>query len=239
MALSWTMDKAGPIARSAEDCAVVFDALVGEDRRDPATLLVPSEFRYAFDIDVKKLRIGYLKADFERQYPNQANDQAVLDALRKLGIELVPLELPQLPANDITYLLTAEGAAAFDDLTRSGRDQLMVQQGRGAWPNIFRSSRFIPAVEYIQAQRYRTLLIEEMAKRLQGFDGYIAPSFSRNLVLTNLTGHPAVAVPNGFSKEGLPQTITFMGQLFEEGKLLALVKSYQDATQFDEKHPTL
>ncbi|KAA9331632.1 amidase [Hymenobacter busanensis] len=239
MALSWTMDKVGPIARSAEDCAVVFDALVGQDRRDAATLLVPAEFRYAFDVDVKKLRIGYLKADFERAYPNKANDEATLAALRRLGIELVPLELPPLPANDITYLLTAEGAAAFDDLTRSGRDQQMVKQDRNAWPNIFRSSRFIPAVEYIQAQRYRTLLIDDMAKRLQGLDGYLAPSFSRNLVLTNLTGHPAVAVPNGFTKEGLPQTITFMGQLFEEGKLLALVKAYQDATTFDEQHPKL
>ncbi|GAA4377744.1 amidase [Hymenobacter koreensis] len=239
MALSWTMDKAGPIARSAEDCALVFDALVGQDRRDPVTLLVPADFRYAFDADVKKLRIGYLKADFERAYPNKANDEATLAELRKLGVELVPLELPQLPANDITYLLTAEGAAAFDDLTRSGRDKEMVNQGKSAWPNIFRSSRFIPAVEYIQAQRYRTLLIEDMYKRLQGLDGYMAPSFSRNLVLTNLTGHPAVAVPNGFTKEGLPQTITFMGQLFEEGKLLALVKAYQDATTFDEQHPKL
>ncbi|RTQ53354.1 amidase [Hymenobacter gummosus] len=239
MALSWTMDKVGPLARSAEDCALVFDALVGPDRRDPATLLVPADFRYAFDVDVRKLRIGYLKADFERQYPNKANDEATLAALRKLGVELVPLELPPLPASDITYLLVAEGAAAFDELTRSGRDQLMVNQDRNAWPNTFRSSRFIPAVEYIQAQRYRTLLIEEMARRLQGLDGYMAPSFGRNLVLTNLTGHPAVAVPNGFTPEGLPQTITFMGALFEEGKLLALVKAYQDATDFDEKHPPL
>lgn len=239
MTLSWTMDKIGPIARSAEDCAVVFDALLGPDRRDPATLLVPADFRYAFDADVKKLRVGYLKGDFERAYPNKANDEASLAALRKLGVELVPLELPPLPANDILYLLTAEGGAAFDELTRSGRDQLMVNQGRNAWPTIFRGSRFVPAVEYLQAQRYRTLLIEEMARRLQGVDAYLAPSFGRNLVVTNLTGHPAVAVPNGFTKEGLPQTITFTGALFEEGKLLALVKAYQDATDFDEKHPPL
>ena len=140
MALSWTMDKIGPIARSAEDCAVVFDALLGPDRRDPATMLVPADFRYAFDADVKKLRVGYLKGDFERAYPNKANDEASLAALRKLGVELVPLELPPLPANDILYLLTAEGGAAFDELTRSGRDQLMVNQGRNAWPTIHRKT---------------------------------------------------------------------------------------------------
>jgi Asp-tRNA(Asn)/Glu-tRNA(Gln) amidotransferase A subunit family amidase len=116
----------------------------------------------------------------------------------------------------------------------------MVNQGRNAWPNSFRTSRFIPAVEYIQAQRIRRQLIEEVDKRLQGFDAYLAPSFnSPNLVVTNLTGHPAVAVPNGFRANGLPSTITFGGQLFEEAKLLALVKAYQEATDFDEKHPPL
>ena len=241
MALSWTMDKAGPLARSAEDCALVLAALcaAGPDARDPATMLAPNRFEYAFGSSVKKLRVGYLKAAFDQNYPTKANDLATLDVLRKLGVELVPLELPALSPGMLRFILTAEGAAAFDDLTRSGRDGQLVLQNRSAWPNTFRSSRFIPAVEYLQAQRVRSLLIEQLDARLKGFDCYIAPSFSANLVLTNLTGHPAVALPNGLTAAGLPTTITFMGQLYEEGKLLALAKAYQDATDFDEKHPPL
>ena len=241
MALSWTMDKAGPLARTAEDCALVLAALTaaGPDARDAATLLAPNTFRYAFDTSVKKLRVGYLKAAFDQNYATKANDQASLDVLRKLGIELVPIELPAIAPGALRFVLTAEGAAAFDDLTRSGRDGQMVLQNRSAWPNTFRSSRFIPAVEYLQAQRVRSLLIEQMDEKLKGLDAYIAPSFSPNLTLTNLTGHPAIALPNGFTAAGLPTTITFMGQLYEEGKLLALAKAYQDATEFDEKHPVL
>ncbi|MCC3152056.1 amidase [Hymenobacter sp. BT770] len=241
MALSWSMDKAGPIARSAEDCAIVLAALTaaGPDARDPATLMAPNAFHYAFDANIKKLRVGYVKAAFDQNYPTKANDQASLDVLRKLGVELVPIELPTLSPGALRFVLTAEGAAAFDDLTRSGRDGQMVLQNRSAWPNTFRSSRFIPAVEYIQAQRVRSLLIEQMDTQLKGLDAYIAPSFSANLTLTNLTGQPAIAIPNGFTAAGLPTTITFMGQLFEESKLLALAKAYQDATEFDEKHPTL
>ncbi|AIZ64804.1 amidase [Hymenobacter sp. DG25B] len=240
MALSWTMDKPGPIARSAEDCATVLGALTGPDPRDPATLLAPAGFQYAFEGSVKKLRVGYLKTDFAQLYSNQAHDQTTLTVLRQLGVELVPLELPDLPAVDLTFGLTAEAAAAFDELTRSGQDRLMVQQSRDAWPSIFRSSRFIPAVEYLQAQRVRTLLIEEMDKRLLGLDAYVAPSFAgANLILTNLTGHPAVAVPNGFNASGLPTSITFCAPLYGEARLLALVKAYQDATDFDEKHPPL
>ena len=241
MALSWTMDKAGPLARSAEDCAIVLAALcaAGPDARDPATMLAPNRFEYAFGTNIKKLRVGYLKKAFDQDYPTKANDLATLDVLRQLGVELMPLELPALSPSMLRFVLTAEGAAAFDELTRSGRDGQMVLQNRAAWPNTFRSSRFIPAVEYIQAQRLRSLLIEQMDTQLKGLDCYIAPSFSANLVLTNLTGHPAVALPNGLTAAGLPTTITFMGQLYEEGKLLALAKAYQDATRFDEKHPPL
>ena len=241
MALSWTMDKAGPLARSAEDCAIVLAALTaaGPDARDPATMLAPNRFEYAFGSDIKKLRVGYVKKAFDQDYPTRANDLATLDVLRQLGVELVPLELPALSPGMLRFILTAEGAAAFDDLTRSGRDGQMVLQNRSAWPNTFRSSRFIPAVEYLQAQRVRSLLIEQLDAQLKGFDCYIAPTFSTSLVLTNLTGQPAVALPNGLTAAGLPTTITFMGQLYEEGKLLALAKAYQDATSFDEKHPVL
>ncbi len=241
MALSWTMDKVGPLARSAEDCAIVLAALTaaGPDARDPATLLAPNTFRYAFGTDLKKMRVGFVKAAFDSNYPTKLNDLATLEVLRKMGVQLVPMELPAISPGALRFVLTAEGAAAFDDLTRSGRDAQMVLQNRFAWPNTFRSSRFIPAVEYLQAQRVRSLLIEQMDTQLKGLDAYLAPSFSANLTLTNLTGQPAIAIPNGFTAAGLPTTITFMGQLYEEGKLLALAKAYQDATDFDEKHPTL
>ncbi len=241
MALSWTMDKPGPLARSAEDCALVLAALcaAGPDARDPATMLAPHAFRYAFDTSIKKLHVGYVKGSFDQDYPTKANDLATLEVLRRLGVELVPMELPALSPGALRFVLTAEGAAAFDELTRSGRDAQLVLQNRSAWPNTFRSSRFIPAVEYLQAQRARSLLIEQLDEKMKGLDAYVAPSFSASLVLTNLTGQPAIALPNGFTAAGLPTSITFTGQLYEEGKLLALAKAYQDATSFDEKHPTL
>ena len=166
-------------------------------------------------------------------------DEAVLEVFRSLGVELVPFELPDFPVYSLSFILNAEAAAAFDELTRSGRDDLLVRQSRGAWPNSFRNSRLIPAVEYIQANRLRTLLIQQMAEKMKGIDVYIAPSGGSNLLLTNLTGHPAVGVPNGFRENGSPAGICFIGNLFEEAKTLRAAKAYQDATGFHLKHPDL
>ncbi|MDB5241893.1 MAG: amidase [Spirosoma sp.] len=241
MALSWSMDKIGPITRSVEDCALVFNAIYGPDGNDPTVMAAP--FRYAPLTTLKGLRIGYVKKGFESNYANRANDSLTLQTLRKLGAELVPFDLPtSVPPGRISFLLTVEAAASFDELTRSGRDDLMVRQGKNAWPNAFRSARFVPAVEYIQANRARTRLINEMAAQLKKakLDVYISPVYaSSNLTLTNLTGHPCVVLPNGFTKENLPTSITFMGQLFEEGKVLAVAKAYQDATAWHKKHPVL
>ena len=160
--------------------------------------------------------------------------------MKKLGADLIPLELPNLPSNDISFLLSVESAAAFDNLTRSNRDDLMVRQIKNAWGNVFRAARFVPAVEYIQANRHRTLLIQDFHTKLKDLDVYLSPAFaSKNLTMTNLTGHPCVVVPNGFRKEGRPTSITFMGKLFGEGKLLQVAKIYQDATDFHLKHPKL
>ncbi|PIQ20102.1 MAG: amidase [Cytophagales bacterium CG18_big_fil_WC_8_21_14_2_50_42_9] len=237
MALSWSMDKIGPIARATEDCAIVFNAIYGPDGLDQSVINAP--FNYDPKLNVKSLRVGYVKADFDRNYPTKANDQATLEVLRKAGVELIPIELPKLPAGELTMTISVEGAAAFDELTRSGRDKLMVNQGKNAWPNIFRTARFVPAVEYLQAQRVRYLLVQEMAKVMQNIDVYVAPSFSSTLSITNLTGHPCVVVPNGFNQRNMPTTITFIGQLFGEGKALALAKAYQNATEFHKKHPAL
>jgi Asp-tRNA(Asn)/Glu-tRNA(Gln) amidotransferase A subunit family amidase len=237
MALSWSMDKAGPICRSAEDCALVFNAIYGPDGKDFTVVNRP--FHYDPSIDIKTLRIGYVKALFEKN-PNKINDARVLDTLRSLGIDLKPIELPDFPVSALGFILNAEAAAAFDELTRSGKDDLMVRQIRRAWPNVFRQSRLIPAVEYIQANRFRTLLIQKMAAILKDIDVYIVPTYGGDhLLLTNLTGHPAVVVPNGFNKEGRSISITFMGNLFKEAEALLLAKAFQEATGFHKKHPKL
>lgn len=238
MALSWSMDKIGPICRSAEDLAIVFDVICGPDKSDPTLYDVP--FNYQPGITLKGMKIGYLKKDFEKQYDFHTNDSITLAKLKELGAELVPIELPALPVNDLAIILSVEAAAAFDELTRNNKDDLLVRQIKNAWPNSFRASRFIPAVEYINANRVRTILIQEMQKIMEKVDLYVAPPWEGdNLLLTNLSGHPCVVVPNGFSENGTPTSITFMGRLFDEGRLIAFAKLYQDATDFHKKHPPL
>jgi Asp-tRNA(Asn)/Glu-tRNA(Gln) amidotransferase A subunit family amidase len=239
MALSWSMDKLGPICRTVEDCAIVFNAIYGKDGKDLTVMDAPFQFD-GTKKDLKGIKIGYLKTDFEGKYGNKATDSLTLITMKNLGAELIPMELPNLPSNDISFLLTVEGAAAFDDITRSGKDDLMVRQIKNAWPNAFRAARFVPAVEYIQANRHRSLLIQDFHKKLGDIDVYLSPALSgKNLTMTNLTGHPCVVLPNGFRKEGRPTSITFMGKLFGEGKLLQVAKIYQEATDFHLKHPKL
>ncbi|NOX38730.1 MAG: amidase [Calditrichaeota bacterium] len=237
MALSWSMDKIGPIARTVEDCAIVFDAIRGPDGLDQTVRDLP--FNYTPEIDLSQLRMGYLKSAFERDTAHQAQNQAVLETLQKLGAQLIPIELPELPIYPLSFILSAEAAAAFDELTRSNRDTLLVRQIRNAWPNVFRAARFIPAVEYIQANRIRYLLIQEMKKLFDSIDVYVTPSFGPNLLLTNLTGHPCVVVPNGFDETGHPTSISFIGDLYDEATVLAVAKKYQDATDFHKQYPPL
>ncbi len=238
MALSWSMDKIGTICRTAEDLAIVFNAINGLDSIDQTLYDVP--FNYSPKIDFKGLKIGYLKNDFDKQYDFHVNDSLTLAKLKELGAELIPIDLPKIPVNDLTIILSAESAAAFDELTRSNKDDLLVRQIKNAWPNSFRSSRFIPAVEYINANRVRFLLIQEMKKLMNQIDLYIAPTNEGdNEILTNLSGHPCVVLPNGFSKEETPTSITFIGKLFDEGRLIAFAKKYQDATNYHKKHPSM
>lgn len=238
MALSWSMDKVGPITRSVEDAAIVFNAIYGPDGHDQSLVDLP--FNYKPEVDLGNLRIGYLKSAFDRDYYNHDHDSATLAVLRGLGAELIPMELPDYPAGDLSFILSAEGAAAFDELTLSGKDDEMVRQVRNAWPNVFRAARFIPAVEYIQANRARNVLIQKMDSVMQHVDVYLSPAFGgSNLVLTNLTGHPSVVLPNGFNENGEPASITFMGGLFDEATLLAVAKKYQQATAFHKRHPEL
>ena len=234
MALSWSMDKIGPLCRSAEDCAIVFNAILGPDGQDQTLYDLP--FNYRSDFDVSQLRLGYLKSEFENaDSVSQPFLQAALDNFSEMGYELIPIELPDLPVWDLSIILGAEAAAAFDALTRSNDDDLLVRQIKNAWPNEFRTSRFIPAVEYINANRIRYLWIQEMAALFETVDAYISPSFGENLLITNLTGHPCVVVPNGAAE----QSISFTGNLFDEATILALAKLYQQATGFHKLHPDL
>jgi Asp-tRNA(Asn)/Glu-tRNA(Gln) amidotransferase A subunit family amidase len=246
MALSWSMDKIGPIGRTVQDCSLVFQAILGPDGQDLTVVDLP--FNWDPALDLKSIRVGYLKAEFDREAKNKdkkgaaarANELKVLETLRSLGLKLIPFELPAFPAESLAFILDAESAAAFDELTRSNRDDRLARQGQYDWPTVFRSARFIPAVEYIQANRLRTKLMKAMAEKMAGVDVFVTPSFGGDvLLITNLTGHPAVVVPDGFDDKGLPTSISFIGNLFEEAKTLRVAQAYQQATDFHLPHPDI
>jgi Asp-tRNA(Asn)/Glu-tRNA(Gln) amidotransferase A subunit family amidase len=287
MALAWTMDKLGPIARSAEDSALVMQAIYGPDGTDLNVRSAP--FLWDPQIDWKPLRVGYAKSLFEEQstsenppedatpaelkeWESRKEDRAAarvrreydraydlegLAKLRTMGVDLQAVELPDLPLDAISLLLNAEAAAAFDELTLTGRDELLTEQGPDDWPNIFRAARFYPAVEYIQANRARTLAMRQMTKLFERVDILVVPSSSdAQLILTNLTGHPAVIVPNGLRGKDAPQppsvdtgeddsiggpgtpvSLTFLGRLYNDSALLAFASAYQQTTAFHHLRP--
>jgi Asp-tRNA(Asn)/Glu-tRNA(Gln) amidotransferase A subunit family amidase len=237
MALSWTMDKLGPLARSVEDCAVVFSALHGPDDQDGTVHAAP--YRWDGNASVRGLRVGVLRTDFERQQVTKPFDTAALQVLSGLGVSLVNVEIPEHPYAALRIILTAEAGAAFDELLRSGRTAEMVGQGPNSWPQTFREARFIPAVDYINANRVRTQVMRTWEKLMDSVDVIVAPTNSGQLLATNLTGHPAVILPHGFRENGTPLSLTFVGRLFDEATLLRVAHAYQQATDFHLKHPAL
>jgi Asp-tRNA(Asn)/Glu-tRNA(Gln) amidotransferase A subunit family amidase len=251
MALSWTMDKLGPICRSVEDCALVLDAIYGPDGQD--NTVIPASYHWDATLSPKNLRIGYVKSAFDTPqadpndpkrnlHPTKKFDDAALEVMKRIAGNMIPVDLPDVPYDPMRIILNAESAAAFDELTRSDRDKELVQQGKFDWPNSFRTSRFIPAVDYVNANRLRSIAIRKWDDLMKTVDVIITPTGAANLsqlVATNLTGHPAVILPNGFRDDGTPVSITFLGGLFEEGKLLAVARAYQEATGFHLQHPTV
>jgi Asp-tRNA(Asn)/Glu-tRNA(Gln) amidotransferase A subunit family amidase len=239
MALSWSMDKAGPICRSQLDCVLVLDAIRGQDDNDRATKTVA--FNFNASKPLSKMKIGYLKSAFAANYPNKENDAKSLEVLKSLGAELVAVELPQqIPYESLLIMLFAEGAASFDELTRLNIDDQLTDQRRNAWPNYFRAARFIPAVEYINASRVRKDAIEQMHAVTKDFDAIVTPSFGgRQLYITNLTGQPCAVVPNGFNKDGSPTSISFIGPIFSDASVARVAWAYQQATDWEEKQPPL
>ena len=239
MALSWSMDKIGPICRSALDCALVFDAIRGPDGKD--LTVRTAAFNFNAGEDIQQLRVGYLKDLFDRDTVNSDRNQKTLDVIRKMGITLKEARLPEgIPISALSIILGAEAGAAFDELTRSNRDTMLVNQRRNAWPNYFRSSRFIPAVEYVNAIRIRGVLIRKYHDATKDFDVIVAPTFGGDqLLMTNLTGHPCLVLPNGFDDKGSPVSISLLGRLQGEAALISLGYAIQGSTSWDERHPPL
>ena len=292
MAVSWTMDKLGPICRSAEDCAIVLQAIYGPDGKD--TSVYPVRFDWNPDFDWRKLRVGYFKSTLgppaehpkpEPPKPDETPEEkkgregrneaagkywvagqydgkmqlAAVEKIRAMGVELIDVELPKLHWGAMLSVLSGEVGAAFDDLTLSGRDKLLTEQGPEDWPNSFRKARFVPAVEYIQANRARTLGVQQVAALFEKVDIIVASTFGQQLTATNLTGHPALIVPIGvrgadappeilrpedepFSGSGGPGTpfsITFLAGHYQDAKLAAFGRAFQEATGFHKLHPKL
>jgi Asp-tRNA(Asn)/Glu-tRNA(Gln) amidotransferase A subunit family amidase len=238
MVLCWSLDKAGPICRSAEDDAIVYYYMKGTDGKDAGS--IDHAFNYDQKKDIKKLRFAYAANYFSR-LPKDAMEWKVLDVYKSMGIDVKPVEFPDstvYPASLVSIILNAESGAAFDELTRTNRDDLIERQDKDFWPNSFRSSRLIPAVEYINANRYRYTLCEKIQDFMKNYDVVIVPTFAGSqLSITNLTGNPVVCMPMGFTQRNLPVSITLVGNLYDEASILEAAKAYQDKTDFNKKHP--
>ncbi len=238
MTLCASMDKLGPIARTVEDCALVFDAIRGPGGTDRT--VVDAGFAYPSKRPLKSLRVGYVTNHFSKAGPEYASRSAALETLRGLGVRLTPVTLPKYPNDALFLILNAEAAASFDELTRSHQDRLLVQQGDGAWPNEFRSARFISAVDYLQANRIRTRLIADLTQLFREIDVLVAPPFEGPmLVHSNFSGHPSVVVPSADPSKASDTSLTFTGALYGESEILAVAKAYQDATPWNRQHPAL
>ena len=235
MALSWSMDKLGPMCRSVDDCALIYSVIKGTDGLDLSVVDVP--FQVPIKKELRSLRIGYIESAFNDT--NTAdNDRAVLTRLRELGFKLVPIELPEFPTSSLSFLLNVEAAAAFDEMTRNNKDDELVRQVKWAWPNVFRTARHVPAVEYIQANRARMILNQKMSELFKNIDVYVVPSFwGDNLLRTNLTGHPCVVLPNGFNEKESPTSISFIGDLYKDGEVIAVSHAYQRGTGWHKEYP--
>jgi Asp-tRNA(Asn)/Glu-tRNA(Gln) amidotransferase A subunit family amidase len=248
MALSFSMDKIGPLCRAAEDCAVVLHAIQGPDGRDNTVLDVP----FAWDArrDVRKLRVGYLKSDVEREIPDDPKNpdrarrmkeartfnEASLEVIRGLGVVPVPAELPKMGSGPMDFLLTAEAAAAFDDLVRGGKlDVMSAEPERSAWVGSLRLHEFVPAVQYIQANRARFRLMEAYHEFFKDLDVLVGSALGP----TNLTGHPEIAFPHGFDSKGQPAVLRLTGRLFGDADILLLAHAFQRRTDFHLRRPKL
>jgi len=262
MALSWTQDRLGPLCRYSEDCALVMSVIARPDGRDMSVSEIP--FNWNTHLDVRKLRVGQLEGAFDETKDPvlKRNEEKALEQVQALGVKLIPVKVPDW--NVDVASIGVESAVFFDELVRSGRDKQLTNPGRA---NGFRASRVIPAVEYLQSQRARTMMMMKLAEATADVDVYLVPAnagggggrgggrggpsegpgpnpqrrsiLQRHFNMANLACYPAISVPNGFTEAGTPSAITFYARPFAEAELLALAKAYQDASGFHLKHPNL
>jgi Asp-tRNA(Asn)/Glu-tRNA(Gln) amidotransferase A subunit family amidase len=222
MTLSWSMDKIGPICRTVEDCALVFESIRGADGLDQAVIEAP--FNYDPKRDVRTLRVGIRGVS--------STTRSCLAALVGES-HLVNFTLPNYPYQAMSLICDTEAAAAFDELTRFNGDAYLTSQGTWDWPNDLRVARTVPAVEYLQANRLRQKLIQDMAAVLEDIDLYVTPGTDEaSSFITNLTGHPCVVIPNGGAS-----SLSFIGKPLDEATILILAKAYQNATSFHTGRP--
>jgi len=234
MALAWSMDKLGPMGRSAEDAAIVLEAIAGPDGRDET--VTPEPFAFPAAVDPRGWRIGVVEAAFEKHEPLRG----ALDELRSFGCELVPVELPSALVEDFWLILDAEAATSFDDITRDGRIRRMARHEDEAWPNVFRAARLIPAVDYLRANRARRRLMLDLDAVMRDVDLLVHPSDEdATLVAENLAGQPAVALPWGSRPNGAPDSIALAAHLDREMDLLGFAMAWQSRTEYHKRHPVI
>jgi Asp-tRNA(Asn)/Glu-tRNA(Gln) amidotransferase A subunit family amidase len=237
MALAWSSDKVGTLCRSAEDAAVVFFYIHGADQTDASS--IQFAFNYTGSVYMEKLKIAYV-SNYIDTLPSNSTEKQTLIVLKEMGAQLIPFTFPDSMHGDelLSLIIVSESAAAFDLFTRSSKDDEMIQQNKNDWPNTFRTSRFVPAVEYINACRMRYQIMKKMDPLIDGYDIIITPPDTGDQeAITNLTGNPSVTIPNGFLPNGMPASITFVGKHFGEATLLAFAKAYQEHTGFHLRHP--
>jgi Asp-tRNA(Asn)/Glu-tRNA(Gln) amidotransferase A subunit family amidase len=243
------MDKPGPMCRTVEDCAVVLDAIHGPDGHDRTLRDVPYGWDPRRPLD--DLRVGYLREAFEATAEQEGEEEegdraatiaaarSALDTLRGLGVDPEPVGLPdRYPVEGMSFMPFLEAAAAFDEFSRSGLDDQMREQGEGSWANLFRRGQLMPAVEYIRANRIRTMLMGAMRELFEEVDLFVAPTDAGQLSnVTNLTGHPALCVPSGFEEDGTPVSVTFVGDLYREAEVARVAHAFQASTDFHGRQP--
>ena len=243
MTLSWSMDKAGPICRSAQDCALVFEVIKGKNENEKDRSVIDYPYSFHPPKDLKGFKIGYFKKLFNKKDTTKVrvNDSLSLQVFKNLGAELHEVKMPDsIPYDAFDIIIRSEAGAFFDELVRDHKERMLSEQDESSRANSLRQSRFISAVEYLQANRHRKILIEKFNAMLKGYDFIISPVDGKDVSLaTNLTGHPAICMPNGFDAKGRPTSILLIGNLYDEAPLLEATYLFQQATEFEEKHPLL
>jgi Asp-tRNA(Asn)/Glu-tRNA(Gln) amidotransferase A subunit family amidase len=239
MPLAWTLDKIGPMCRTAEGCAYVFEAIIGQDEKDRSSSNLPVYFDR--ELDLSSINASYLKEVFEKDTTERGiNGLTTIDKLMEMGLALEETELPNdLPWSDLMYyVIRGEASAIFDQLMVENEDDLLTRDTRFSRANSLRAGEFIPAVAYIQANRHRTTLIEQMDSLFQVYDILcVLSSGSDQSAISNLTGHPAISIPNGFDEKGRPTSMILIGKLYDEGTLLSIGAQYQELTDFESRVP--